>query len=200
MNLSSFLIYDQKSFLSTVECGVVSLCCLSFSLLHPFHSSQVGSLTEVILALLLAFVARHEISCISGSLNRFISQLHDLIDGKVIFSVNSRTTILAKTFDLLKIGGCNYHLSLRHFNNATVEVFEEEPALFQHVPLNLEDLDEIDVTTVAKLIFQSSKFTHNDVVLFASSLDNPLEVLKRYLIILRYEKCFIVAGKSTVKI
>lgn len=84
------------------------------------------------------------------------------------------TAILAKSFYFLQVRRSNYNLFLGHLDYASIEVFEEEAALFKHVLFNLEDLNEIYVPTVAKLILHCAKLTKDYVLLFTCAFNHPL--------------------------
>jgi hypothetical protein len=73
--------------------------------------------------------------------------------------VDCSTAILAKPFNFLQVRRSNNNLFLGYLDYASIEVFEEKAALFKYVLFNLEDLNEIYVTTVAKLVLHSTKLT-----------------------------------------
>jgi len=82
---------------------------------------------------------------------------------------------------------------LWNFEDASIKVFEKESAFLDDVLFDLEDLNKVDVSIVAEFVFKRSQLTQYNVVLFACLSHNPLQVLKRHLIVLRNEKRFVVA-------
>ncbi len=87
-------------------------------------------------------------------------------------------TLLAKSFDLFQVRSSDNNLSLWHLDDASIEVFEEEAALFKCILVYLEDLNEVDVTTIAKLVLHSSQLTKNDILLLACTFNHPLKIFK----------------------
>ena len=70
------------------------------------------------------------ISCISGTLNRFVGTFDDFVDCQTLVAMNGSAALLSKSFDLFQIRSGDNNLSLGYLDDATIEVFEEKAALF----------------------------------------------------------------------
>ena len=117
-----------------------------------------------------------------------------------ILLVDSGATMHAQLLDVLQLLSAHEDLLLRNLDNGAIEVLKEQSVHLEHLLLDLEDLDEVDVLVHAKLVLNVTLLAHHNTVVLLGAHDDPLQVLERDLVIERNEESLIVTGEATVQV
>ena len=117
-----------------------------------------------------------------------------------ILLVDSGTAVHTKLLDMLELLSAHEDLLLRHFNDGTIEVLEEQPVHLQHLLLDLEDLEQVDVLVDAELVLNVALFAHHNAVVLLGAHDDPLQVLEGDLVIEWDEESLVVSGQASIQV
>lgn len=89
-------------------------------------------------------------------LNLLVSRLDHRIKGLVLTSKQVSTAFTRFLSQFLQLISLEHDLSLGHFLNGSIKIFEKESVFLDFAILDSVDVHEVDVAVISKLVFQDS--------------------------------------------